>query len=113
MPDGALCLCVWRLMPRWCSACGQLVCTPCSQAAAASAGGSSAERRQEVRACVGGERRCASLCCFSKTVGLGFVFFPDQKFIAAVIQTAHKAFFNMCKYLHFAVVLLYREQPLP
>lgn len=68
------------------------------------------------RRCVrvsGGERRCASLCCFSKTVGLGFVFFPDQKFIAAVIQTAHKAFFNMCKYLHFAVVLLYREQPLP
>lgn len=44
--------------------------------------------------------------------GLRLFFLPDQKFIVALNQTAHKAFFNMYKYLHFAVVLLYREQPL-
>lgn len=60
--------------------------------------------------CVRGERRCASVLLLNS--GLRLFFLPDQKFIVALNQTAHKAFFNMYKYLHFAVVLLYREQPL-
>lgn len=45
--------------------------------------------------------------------GLGLFFLPDQKFIVALNQTVHKAFLNMCKYLDFAAVLRYIEQPLP
>lgn len=37
--------------------------------------------------------------------GLGLFFLPDQKFIVA--------FLNVCKYLHFAAVLLSIEEPLP
>lgn len=90
-------------MPRWCSACGQLVCTPCSQAAAASAGSSSTEAAGDVCVCQG-ERGDVHLCVvFLKQWAWGF-FLPDQKVIAAVIQIAHKAFFIMCRYLHFAPI---------
>lgn len=72
---------------------------------------SSAAAAGDACVCVRGEARCASVLLLNS--GLGLFSLPDQKFIVALNQTAHKAFFNMCKYLYFAVGLLYIEQPLP
>lgn len=49
-----------------------------------------APRQQEMRACVRGKRRCASVVVLNS--GLGLFFLPDQKFIVALNQAAHKAF---------------------